>query len=129
METGAERESTVPTPSSSYAAVLSLRESLIPRQVGLSYSSSVYGPLLVSRGEGSALFDGEGRRYIDCVNNVAHVGHSHPTLLAALQQQMQRINTNTVTAAAAAPTLPPHPDPPLSSSERCVAVLWCCSVT
>ena len=35
-------------------------------------------PLHMVRGEGCRLYDYEGREYLDCVNNVAHVGHSHP---------------------------------------------------
>jgi 4-aminobutyrate aminotransferase-like enzyme len=51
----------------------------------------VYGPntslnygdpaaLHVVRGEGARLFDAEGRAYLDCVNNVAHVGHANPAV-------------------------------------------------
>jgi ethanolamine-phosphate phospho-lyase len=35
-------------------------------------------PLVMVRGEGTYLYDQHGARYLDCVNNVAHVGHSHP---------------------------------------------------
>jgi acetylornithine/succinyldiaminopimelate/putrescine aminotransferase len=34
-------------------------------------------------------------RYLDCVNNVAHVGHSHPRILEAAARQLTEINTNT----------------------------------
>jgi acetylornithine/succinyldiaminopimelate/putrescine aminotransferase len=81
---------------------LAVRRRHMASNVSLSYSSSPYGPLLLRRASGCSLFDHRGRRYLDCVNNVAHVGHSHPRLVQAATQQMQRINTNTVTAAAAA---------------------------
>jgi 4-aminobutyrate aminotransferase-like enzyme len=68
----------------------------VPSHVGLSYSSSTEGPLLVKRGEGCYLFDDQQRRYIDCVNNVAHVGHSHPSVVEAATAQLRLINTNTV---------------------------------
>ena len=41
------------------------------------------------------LYDEEGRRYLDCVNNVPHVGHSHPRIVRAAQEQMALLNTNT----------------------------------
>lgn len=34
-------------------------------------------------------------RYLDCVNNVAHVGHAHPRLALAAMRQLGEINTNT----------------------------------
>lgn len=43
-------------------------------QTALSYAS----PLHIVRGQGSYLFDAQGQRYLDCINNVAHVGHCHP---------------------------------------------------
>ena len=36
-----------------------------------------------------------GRKYLDTVNNVAHVGHEHPRVVRAGQQQMAMLNTNT----------------------------------
>ena len=47
------------------------------------------------RGEGQYLFDHRGQPYLDLVNNVCHVGHCHPRVVAAGQQQMARLNTNT----------------------------------
>lgn len=35
-------------------------------------------PLHMVRGEGCRLYDADGNEYLDCVNNVAHVGHCHP---------------------------------------------------
>ncbi|HBR59842.1 MAG TPA: alanine--glyoxylate aminotransferase, partial [Deltaproteobacteria bacterium] len=36
-----------------------------------------------------------GQFYLDCVNNVAHVGHSHPEIAKALGNQAYVLNTNT----------------------------------
>ncbi|HCP99233.1 MAG TPA: alanine--glyoxylate aminotransferase, partial [Candidatus Latescibacteria bacterium] len=36
-----------------------------------------------------------GRAYLDAVNNVPHVGHSHPRIVRAGQRQMAVLNTNT----------------------------------
>jgi 4-aminobutyrate aminotransferase-like enzyme len=35
-----------------------------------------------------------GTRYLDCVNNVAHVGHSHPSVGLAVAAQTLTLNTN-----------------------------------
>ena len=37
--------------------------------------------------------DENGRTYLDAVNNVCHVGHSHPGVVKAGQQQMAVLNT------------------------------------
>lgn len=37
-----------------------------------------HDPLHIVEGQGCWLIDAEGNRYLDCVNNVAHVGHSNP---------------------------------------------------
>ena len=47
------------------------------------------------RGEGQYLFDADGRRFLDAVNNVPHVGHSHPRVAAAAARQLSVLNTNT----------------------------------
>ncbi|HEY6217131.1 MAG TPA: aminotransferase class III-fold pyridoxal phosphate-dependent enzyme [Pyrinomonadaceae bacterium] len=52
-------------------------------------------PLNIVRGSMQYLYDDEGRRYLDAYNNVAHVGHCHPRVVAAGQQQMELLNTNT----------------------------------
>lgn len=67
------------------------RQKLLGKNVGLSYQE----PLHIVRGAGQYLYDETGRQYLDCVNNVAHVGHCHPRVVAAGQQQMAILNTNT----------------------------------
>jgi len=63
--------------------------------LSLSYETSPSGPLHIVRGERAYLYDTMGRRYLDCVNNVAHVGHSHPDVVGAAADQMIMLNTNT----------------------------------
>lgn len=41
------------------------------------------------------MYSADGRTYLDCVNNIPHVGHCHPRVVAAGQRQMARLNTNT----------------------------------
>ena len=52
-------------------------------------------PLHIIRGWRQNLYDSSGRAYLDCVNNVAHVGHCHPRVVRAAADQMARLNTNT----------------------------------
>ena len=52
-------------------------------------------PVHMVRGEGVWLFDSAGRRYLDCYNNVPHVGHCHPYVTEAIVRQARRLNTNT----------------------------------
>ncbi|WP_419950476.1 aminotransferase class III-fold pyridoxal phosphate-dependent enzyme [Candidatus Palauibacter sp.] len=65
------------------------------RQLGPSLSLSYRRPLHIVRGRGAWLYDIEGQPFLDCVNNVAHVGHSHPRVNAAARRQMAALNTNT----------------------------------
>jgi 4-aminobutyrate aminotransferase-like enzyme/Ser/Thr protein kinase RdoA (MazF antagonist) len=65
------------------------------RTLGPSLSLSYSEPLHIIRGAGQYLYDAGGRRYLDCVNNVAHVGHCHPRVNAAAARQMALLNTNT----------------------------------
>ncbi|MFV0490246.1 MAG: aspartate aminotransferase family protein [Pseudorhodobacter sp.] len=52
-------------------------------------------PVHIVRGEGVWLWDARGRRYLDCYNNVAHVGHCHPAVVGAIADQAARLNTHT----------------------------------
>ncbi len=63
--------------------------------VGPSLSLSYRDPLTILRGEGPWLIDERGRAYLDCVNNICHVGHSHPRVVAAMAEQAAVLNTNT----------------------------------
>ena len=49
----------------------------------------------IVKGYRQYLYDHEGRAYLDGVNNVAHVGHCHPRVVKAAQEQMAVLNTNT----------------------------------
>ena len=71
-------------------ATLRRRRALIGPSLSISYAD----PLKMVRGEGTYLIDETGRRYLDCVNNVAHVGHSNPRVVAALSAQAAALNTN-----------------------------------
>lgn len=66
------------------------------RQQALGGSILFYhDPVHLVRGEGVWLFDQNGRRYLDCYNNVASVGHCNPQVVKALTEQAQTLNTHT----------------------------------
>ena len=72
-------------------ATLEARRKLLGRNLSIAYRN----PVKIVRGEMQYLFDDEGRRYVDAYNNVAHVGHCHPRVVAAGVEQMRLLNTNT----------------------------------
>ncbi|XP_053769051.1 5-phosphohydroxy-L-lysine phospho-lyase isoform X6 [Desmodus rotundus] len=51
-------------------------------------------PIKIVRGQGQYMYDEQGAEYIDCINNVAHVGHCHPLVVRAAHEQNQVLNTN-----------------------------------
>jgi 4-aminobutyrate aminotransferase-like enzyme len=73
------------------AAILASRQ----EHLGPSLSVSYRRPLTIVRGWKQLLYDADGLRYLDGVNNVAHVGHCHPAVVRAVREQMAVLNTNT----------------------------------
>jgi 4-aminobutyrate aminotransferase-like enzyme len=71
--------------------VLVLRRRYLSPALSLSYQQ----PIEMVRGRMQYLFDSKGRCYLDCVNNVCHVGHCHPRVVEAARQQIETLNTNT----------------------------------
>ncbi len=65
------------------------------RHLNPSLSLSYRKPLQIVRGFRQYLYDEDGNAYLDCVNNVCHVGHSHPQVVRAAERQMDLLNTNT----------------------------------
>ncbi len=51
-------------------------------------------PPQIERGWRSHLFDTDARAYLDMVNNVAVLGHSHPAVTEAATRQLSMLNTN-----------------------------------
>ena len=72
-------------------SLIQARDRLLGRNLSMAYDK----PLNIVRGSMQYLYDDEGRRYLDAYNNVAHVGHCHPKVVAAGQKQMELLNTNT----------------------------------
>ena len=72
-------------------ALLERRYRVLGRNSPLFYDK----PLHLVRGEGVWLYDADGRRYLDAYNNVPHVGHCHPRVVAALSRQAATLNIHT----------------------------------
>lgn len=51
-------------------------------------------PVHIVRGEDVWLWDADGRRYLDCYNNVPHVGHCNPRVVDAICRQAATLNTH-----------------------------------
>ena len=66
------------------------------RRQSLAQSQETYyrRPMQIVRGWRQYLIDAGGRAYLDAINNVAHVGHGHPRVAAAVARQMALLNTN-----------------------------------
>ena len=75
----------------------SVTELLVTRQTHIAPSicPAYEKPLKILWGKGQYLYDYNGRPFLDLYNNVCHVGHCHPKVVEAGQQQMARLNTNT----------------------------------
>ena len=84
-------EGCFPAGGSSNSEILALRSQNLGRNLSISYDK----PLKIVRGRAQYLYTEEGRAYLDGVNNVCHVGHCHPHVVAAGQRQMPVLNTNT----------------------------------
>jgi 4-aminobutyrate aminotransferase-like enzyme/Ser/Thr protein kinase RdoA (MazF antagonist) len=84
-------EKCFPAPTASVDAMLAARSECLGGNLSVSYSL----PLNIVRGWRQYLYDDTGRAYLDVYNNVPLVGHSHPRVVAAVQQQIALLNTNT----------------------------------
>ncbi|MCL4832746.1 MAG: aminotransferase class III-fold pyridoxal phosphate-dependent enzyme [Caldilineaceae bacterium] len=73
------------------AETLAARRARIGGNLSIGYRQ----PVKVVRGWRQFLYDETGRCYLDAYNNVPHVGHCHPRIVRAAQEQMTVLNTNT----------------------------------
>jgi 4-aminobutyrate aminotransferase-like enzyme/Ser/Thr protein kinase RdoA (MazF antagonist) len=73
------------------AAMLEARRRYLGRNLSVSYRD----PIVAARACRQYLYDADGRRYVDAVNNVPHVGHNHPRVVRSVARQMAVLNTNT----------------------------------
>jgi len=73
------------------ADLVQRRHSALGASAELSYDQ----PLHLVRGEGVWVYTSDAERYLDVYNNVPHVGHAHPAVVAAIANQAKRIASNT----------------------------------
>jgi len=64
------------------------------RLLGPGVPTFYAAPVQLVRGAGVWLWDADGRRYLDAYNNVPHVGHAHPKVVAAVAGQLATLNTH-----------------------------------
>jgi len=69
-------------------ALLEARATQVPRGVGNTH------PIFVDRAEGAQLWDIDGNAYIDLVGGIGvlNVGHNHPQVVQAVQEQLERFS-------------------------------------
>lgn len=71
--------------------LMARRESVLGSNVPTFYGV----PLHLVRGQGVWVWDDKGQKYLDCYNNVPHVGHCHPHVVAAISEQAATLNIHT----------------------------------
>ena len=74
-----------------FDSALETRNRYISKVLSLSYSP----PIEMTATAFQYMYDTTGKTYLDCANNIFHVGHSHPKIIEAAQRQIARLNTNT----------------------------------
>jgi len=70
--------------------IISYRKQHLGKGMSLQYNT----PIKMVRGSQQYLIDQFGRKYLDTVNNVAHVGHENYEVVKSGQAQMAVLNTN-----------------------------------
>ncbi|WP_203258404.1 aminotransferase class III-fold pyridoxal phosphate-dependent enzyme [Hyunsoonleella ulvae] len=71
--------------------VITRRHQHISSILSMSYDTPIY----MERSAFQYMYANDGTTFLDAYNNIPHVGHSHPKVVAAGQQQMAILNTNT----------------------------------
>ena len=74
-----------------HSTLLERRTNLLGPSVPTFYENPVH----IVRGKGVWLWDNSGKKYLDCYNNVPHVGHCHPKVVEAIYNQSSTLNTHT----------------------------------
>ncbi len=74
-----------------FGEILKKRKKNISKNLSISYDK----PLHMLEAKDQFFYDRYGRRYLDCVNNISHVGHSNSYIHNALIKQNLKLNTNT----------------------------------
>lgn len=83
--------STIINQEDTYEELMKDRKHFIGKNLSISYNKK----LKIDKAALQYLYDDKGNTYVDCVNNVSHVGHCHPTVVKQMQIQLAKLNTNT----------------------------------
>jgi 4-aminobutyrate aminotransferase-like enzyme len=67
------------------------RRTLLGPNVATFYDDPVH----IVRAEGVWMWDAQGNKYLDCYNNVPHVGHCNPRVVNAISEQARTLNVHT----------------------------------
>jgi acetylornithine/N-succinyldiaminopimelate aminotransferase len=72
---------------------MSVTEELVARGQRTLTPNYRQAPLVLVKGEGSRVWDAEGKAYLDCIAGIATValGHCHPVLVRALEEQARTL--------------------------------------
>lgn len=70
---------------------INLRNKHVDKCVELFFKDE---PLKIVKGDGQYMYDDGGNKYLDCINNVAHVGHCHKHVVAQTCKQISLLETN-----------------------------------
>ncbi|KAK6165180.1 hypothetical protein SNE40_023622 [Patella caerulea] len=73
-----------------YRQTLQMRRNYVGRSCKLHFEVA---PLKIVRASRQYLYDDTGNEFLDCINNVSHVGHCHPHVVSAGQTQMAMLTT------------------------------------
>lgn len=79
------------TEKNNIADLLNERHQSISSAQSISYNE----PIAMDLSAFQYMYDSHGKTYLDCVNNIMHLGHCHPVVVEAAQQQLSTMNTNT----------------------------------
>ncbi|KAG9508770.1 Ethanolamine-phosphate phospho-lyase, partial [Fragariocoptes setiger] len=80
-----------PLQSMSKEQTLCMRKKHVGPSVTLFFKND---PIKMVQGVGQYLYDEQGQQYLDCINNVAHVGHGNKHVQATVSRQLALLNTN-----------------------------------
>ncbi len=62
--------------------------------LGGAYSLTFKEGLKMEQSVFQYMYSANGKTYLDCYNNIPHVGHGHPVVVETGQKQMAKLNTN-----------------------------------
>ncbi|KAL8587499.1 hypothetical protein ACOMHN_000905 [Nucella lapillus] len=74
-----------------YRQTLQMRRNYFGKSCKLHFEAA---PLKIVRASRQYLYDDSGNEYLDCISNTSHVGHCHPHVVSAGQEQMAKLTSS-----------------------------------